>query len=42
LSKLISDERANLASEKPPPINGKVSSCPVRKVRRTKDPAWCC
>ena len=41
LDKLISDEKANLASEKPPPIGGVVSSCPVGKVRKTKVPAWC-
>jgi hypothetical protein len=34
LDKLISDEKANLASVKPPPIGGVVSSCPVRKVRK--------
>jgi hypothetical protein len=28
LDKLISDDKANLASEKPPPIGGVVSSCP--------------
>ena len=41
LDKLISDEKANLASEKPPPIGGAVSSCPVRKVRRTEAHARC-
>ncbi len=35
LDKLISHEnKANLASEKPPPIGGVVSSCPVGKVRK--------
>ena len=32
LHKLISDEKANLASQKSPPIGGVVSSCPVGKV----------
>ncbi len=41
LDKLISDEKANLASKKPPPIGGAVSSCPVRKVRRTEAHARC-
>jgi hypothetical protein len=41
LDKLISDEKANLASEKPPPIGGLISSCPVGKVRKTKVPAYC-
>lgn len=41
LDKLISDEKANLASEKPPPIGGVVSSCPVGKVKKTKVSAWC-
>ncbi len=40
LDKLISDEKANLASEKSPPISGVVSSCPVGKVRKTKVSAW--
>ena len=37
LDKLISDEKANIASEKPSPIGGVVSSCPVKK---TKISAW--
>ena len=41
LIKLISVEKANLASEKPPPIGGVVSSCPVGKVKKTKVSAWC-
>ena len=41
LDKLISDEKANLAPEKPPPIGGVVSSCPVWKVKKTKVSAWC-
>ena len=41
LDKLISVEKANLASEKPPPIGGVVSSCPVGKVKKTKVSAWC-
>jgi hypothetical protein len=41
LDKHISDEKTNLASEKPPPIGGVVSSCPVGKVRKTKVLSWC-
>jgi hypothetical protein len=41
LDKLISVEKANLASEKPPPIGGVVSSCPVGKVKKSKVSAWC-
>ena len=36
LDKLISVEKANLASEKPPPIGGVVSSCPVGKVKKRR------
>ncbi len=41
LDKLISDEKASLASEKPPPIGGVVASCPVGKARKINVPAWC-
>ncbi|KAI2502158.1 hypothetical protein MHU86_12294 [Fragilaria crotonensis] len=41
LDKLISVEKANLASEKPPPIGEVVSSCPVGKVKKSKVSAWC-
>ncbi len=41
LNNLISVEKANLASEKPPPIGGVVSSCPVGKVKKSKVSAWC-
>ena len=41
LDNIISVEKANLASEKPPPIGGVVSSCPVGKVKKSKVSAWC-
>ncbi len=40
LGKLIFDEKANLASKKPQPMGGVVSSCPVGKVRKMKVPVW--
>jgi hypothetical protein len=36
LDKMISEEKENLASEKPPPLGSFVSSCVVGKVRKTK------
>ena len=41
VDKNISDEKANLTSEKLPPIGGVASSCPVGKVKKTKVSAWC-
>ena len=41
LDKLVSDEKAILASKKPPPIGGVVSSSPVGKVKKTTVSAWC-
>jgi len=40
LDKMISEEKENLASEKPPPLGGFVSSCAVGKVRKTKVSDW--
>lgn len=40
LDKLIFEEKENLASEKPPPRGGVVSSCAVGKVKRTKVSGW--
>ena len=37
---MISEEKENLASEKPPPRGGFVSSCAVEKVRKTKVSQW--
>ena len=34
LDTLISDDKENLTSLKPPPISGLISSCPVAKVRK--------
>ena len=41
LNNLISKEKENLASEKPPPRGGIVSVCPVGKVKKTKVSGWC-
>ena len=40
LDKMISEEKEDLASEKPPPLGGFVSSCAVGKVRKTKVSQW--
>jgi hypothetical protein len=40
LDMMISEEKENLASEKPPPLGSFVSSCAVRKVRKTKVSDW--
>jgi hypothetical protein len=40
LDKMISEEKENLASEKPPPLGGSVSSCAVGKVRKSKVSDW--
>ena len=38
--KMISEEKENLASKKPPPLGGFFSSCAVGKVRKTKVSEW--
>ena len=40
LDKMISEQKENLASEKPPPLGGLVSSCAVGKVRKAKVSEW--
>jgi hypothetical protein len=40
LDKIISTEKANLASEKPSPRGALVSLCPVGKVRKTYVSSW--
>jgi hypothetical protein len=43
LDQLISEEKENLASEKPPPKGGVVvSACPVGKVKKTTVSGWSC
>jgi hypothetical protein len=40
LDKFISEEKLDLASQKPPPKGMAVSSCPVGKLRKTKVSGW--
>lgn len=40
LDNIIANEKANLASEKPPLTGGLVSACPVGKVRKTYTSNW--
>ena len=40
LDKIVSTEKANLASEKPPPRGRLVSGCPVGKVCNTNVSSW--
>jgi hypothetical protein len=40
LDKIISTEKANIASEKPQPRGTVVSGCPVGKVRKTCVSSW--
>ena len=40
LDKIISIEKANIASEKPPPRGTLVSGCPVEKVRKPNVSLW--
>ena len=40
LDKRISIEKEKLASKKPAPLGGVVSTCPERKVRKTKVSGW--
>ena len=40
LDKMISEEKDNLASEKPPPQGGVVFACRVGKVRKTYVLEW--